>query len=65
MLKESRAAADLPGGADDPLRFGIEGVRQSLAQISDYAHRQGLIPRAYSVDELFADASRVLGDSAR
>jgi 4,5-dihydroxyphthalate decarboxylase len=65
VLKESRAAADLPGGADDPLRFGIEGVRQSLAQISDYAHRQGLIPRAYSVDELFADASRILGDAAR
>ncbi|NOT25536.1 MAG: ABC transporter substrate-binding protein [Acidobacteria bacterium] len=65
VLKESRAAADLPSGADNPLRFGIEGVRQSLAQISDYAHRQGLIPRAYPVDELFADASRILGDAAR
>jgi 4,5-dihydroxyphthalate decarboxylase len=65
VLKESRAAADLPTGADDPLRFGIEAVRQSLAQISEYAHRQGLIPRAYPVDELFADASRILGDDAR
>lgn len=65
VLKESRAAADLPTGADDPLRFGIEGIRQSLNQISTYAHRQGLIPRVPSVDELFADASRILGAAAQ
>jgi 4,5-dihydroxyphthalate decarboxylase len=61
VLKESRAAAALPTGADDPLRFGIEAIRGSLDQIATRAFRQRLIPRRPSVDELFADAARVLG----
>jgi 4,5-dihydroxyphthalate decarboxylase len=61
VLKESRAAAALPNGADDPLRFGIGAIRQSLEQLSDYAVSQKLIPRAFSADELFADAARILG----
>jgi 4,5-dihydroxyphthalate decarboxylase len=65
LLTESRAAAALPGGADDPLRFGIEAVRGSLAEIASQAFRQGLIPRCPSVDELFADAARVLGAAAK
>ena len=65
VLKESRAAATgIPGGADDPLRFGIGAVRQSLDQINTYAAAQKLIPRAFSVDELFADAARILGSEA-
>ena len=64
MLEESRAAADLPTGADDPLRFGIGAIRQSLDQIATYAFNQGLIPRPMSADELFADAARVLGAEA-
>jgi 4,5-dihydroxyphthalate decarboxylase len=62
VLKESRAAATgIPAGADDPLRFGIRAVRQSLEQINAYAMEQKLIPRAFSADELFADAARILG----
>jgi 4,5-dihydroxyphthalate decarboxylase len=61
LLKESRACASLPRGADDPLRFGINAIRQSLEQINAYAVQQKLIPRAFSVDELFADAARILG----
>jgi 4,5-dihydroxyphthalate decarboxylase len=61
VLKESREAAALPTGADDPLRFGIGAIRQSLEQINAYAMRQKLIPRAFSADELFADAARILG----
>jgi 4,5-dihydroxyphthalate decarboxylase len=61
VLKESRAAAALPTGADDPLRFGIEAIRGSLDEIATRAFRQGLIPRCPSVDELFADAARILG----
>jgi 4,5-dihydroxyphthalate decarboxylase len=64
VLKESRAAADLPTGADDPLRFGIGAIRQSLEQLSAYAMAQKLIPRAFSADELFADAVRILGPAA-
>lgn len=61
LLKESRAAAALPTGAEDPLRFGIEAIRGSLDEIAAQAYRQRLIPRRPSVDELFGDAARVLG----
>ena len=63
VLKASRdAAKDIPTGPDDPLRFGISAVRASLEQIVDYALRQKLIPRAFTVDDLFADARRILGE---
>jgi len=65
MLKESRAAATgIPTGAGNPLRFGIANVRDSVAQLSAYAFNQGLIPRIYTPDELFADARRLLGADA-
>jgi 4,5-dihydroxyphthalate decarboxylase len=65
VLKESRAAAtDIPTGTDDPLRFGIAAIRASLEQIIAYAAQQRLIPRRLSVDELFADAARILGKDA-
>lgn len=64
LLKESRAAAALPTGADDPLRFGVNATRRSLEQVILYAHQQGLISRRPTVDELFADAVRILGTAA-
>ncbi len=65
VLKESRAAASLPTGAEDPLRFGIAAIRQSLAQINAYAVEQKLIPRAFSADELFGEAGRILGPAGQ
>jgi 4,5-dihydroxyphthalate decarboxylase len=44
----------------DPLRFGIEANRRSLEIIIDFAVRQGLLPRPFSVDELFSDTMRAL-----
>jgi 4,5-dihydroxyphthalate decarboxylase len=44
----------------DPLRFGIEANRRSLEIIIDFAVRQGLLPRPFSVDELFTDTMRTL-----
>jgi 4,5-dihydroxyphthalate decarboxylase len=64
LLKESRAHADLPTGDEDPLRFGVGAIRQSLEHIVRYAFEQRLIPRAFTVDEVFGDAVRVLGDMA-
>jgi len=64
LLKESRAAAALPTGADDPLRFGVGATRRSLEQIIVYSHQQGLLSRRPSVDEVFADAVRILGSAA-
>ena len=64
MLKESRAAAVLPSGLDDPLRVGVSANRRSLDQMVAYAFQQGLISRRPAADELFADAVRILGSAA-
>jgi len=65
LLKESRAAAaDVPTGPDDPLRFGIAATRRSLERMVKYSLEQGLISRSPAADELFADAVRILGPAA-
>jgi len=64
VLKESRAAAELPTGPDDPLRFGVGATRRSLEQAVAYAFQQGLISRSPTADELFADARQILGTAA-
>ena len=64
MLSESRAAATLPTGVDDPLRFGVSANRGSLELMVTYAFQQGLISRSPTADELFADAVRILGAAA-
>jgi 4,5-dihydroxyphthalate decarboxylase len=57
LLRESRDAG--PAGTDlNALRFGVEANRQSLETIIEYSERQGLIPRRFSVDELFDDVTR-------
>ncbi|HTC63003.1 MAG TPA: hypothetical protein VK709_09175 [Candidatus Saccharimonadales bacterium] len=58
MLKESAAAA--PAKETAVLRFGVEAVRKSLETIIQYAEWQSLIPRRFSVDELFNDVTRSL-----
>jgi 4,5-dihydroxyphthalate decarboxylase len=55
MLRESTALA--PAGAP---RFSADELRRSLELISHYTAQQGLIPRAYQVDELFDDVTRGL-----
>jgi 4,5-dihydroxyphthalate decarboxylase len=63
VLTESRAAATLPSGLDDPLRIGITATRSSLEQMVAYAFQQHLITRRPTADELFADARRILGEA--
>jgi 4,5-dihydroxyphthalate decarboxylase len=41
-------------------RFGVEAARKSLETIIRYSEQQGLIPRRFSVDELFNDVTRSL-----
>jgi 4,5-dihydroxyphthalate decarboxylase len=62
VLRESRRAVPPPadGGVFDPWRFGIEANRESLNTIIDYSFRQKLIPKLFSVDELFDDCTRAL-----
>ena len=62
LLHESKVAAQLPetGTALDPLRYGVEANRQALDVIIDFSFNQGMIPRRFSVDELFDDTTRNL-----
>ncbi len=62
MLRDSRRAVGPPADNSvlDPWRFGVEANRRSLEIIIDYSFRQKLIPRRFSVDELFDDRTRVL-----
>ena len=55
VLRESRRPAPptADGSPFDPWRFGVEQNRRSLEIIIDYSFRQKLIPRMFSVDELF------------
>ena len=59
LLAEARKAAPAKGGPD-PFPFGVEPNRKSLELIIRYSAQQGLIPRQYSVDELFNDQTRGL-----
>jgi 4,5-dihydroxyphthalate decarboxylase len=56
LLQESAALA--PPAAVP--RFNAEEMRRSLELIIRYTAQQGLIPRAFSVDELFDDVTRAL-----
>ncbi|MBV8031185.1 MAG: hypothetical protein JO035_06720 [Betaproteobacteria bacterium] len=49
LLGQSRKAAGNP--SMNP--FGIEANRRNLEVAIDYVHRQGMIPRRFSVEELF------------
>jgi 4,5-dihydroxyphthalate decarboxylase len=61
MLLESKKAAGLPkAGAIDMIPFGFEAVRPALDLMSSYALEMKIIPRRYSVEELFADTMRSL-----
>lgn len=55
MLQASSAAAE--GKAPS---FDDDGLVRSLGLITNYSAQQGLIPRAYAVDELFDDVTRAL-----
>jgi len=55
LLRASTTLA--PAGSP---RFSSEEMRRSLEMIIHYTAQQGLIPRAYAVDELFDDLTRTL-----
>jgi 4,5-dihydroxyphthalate decarboxylase len=55
LLKESAALA--PKASP---QFSVEEMHRSLEMIVQYCAQQGLIPRAFAMDELFDDATRAL-----
>ena len=61
LFRQARQADGASTGALDPYRFGVEANRRSLELIIDYALRQKIIPRRFTVDELFDETTRALG----
>ncbi|CAG9201862.1 4,5-dihydroxyphthalate decarboxylase [Paraburkholderia tropica] len=61
--KESVAAQD--AGKANKLLFGYDALREPLAETIAYCEQQGLLPRKLTVEEIFADSMRILGDAAR
>ena len=51
LSKSKERMKDKPDPDTSP--FGLENNRRNLEVAIDYVHRQGLIPRRYTVDELF------------
>jgi 4,5-dihydroxyphthalate decarboxylase len=61
MLAESkRLAGPPPAGELDTTPFGVEANRRNLEIAIEYVYRQRLIPRRFTVDELFDDVTRGL-----
>ncbi len=60
LLKSKQLATPDKTQKPDLTPFGIEANRRSLDLLIRYSYQQGLIPRAYAVDELFDDATRFL-----
>ena len=60
MLKASKAAAPPPADGIDFHLFGVEALRRPLELMIQYAVEQKIIPRAFTVDELFDDVTRNL-----
>jgi 4,5-dihydroxyphthalate decarboxylase len=61
MLLDSKKAAGLPKpGAIDTIPFGFDAVKPALELMSSYGFEMKLIPRRYSVEELFDGTTRVL-----
>jgi 4,5-dihydroxyphthalate decarboxylase len=59
LLRESKHTMGAKNELD-PLQFGVQNIRRSLELIIGYSVQQRLIPRAFTVDELFNDVTREL-----
>jgi len=59
LLVAAKRAAPAPAGID-PAPFGIAANRPALELIIDYCLQQRMIPRRFSVDELFADVEELV-----
>ncbi|MGB8628100.1 MAG: hypothetical protein WCD69_01755, partial [Xanthobacteraceae bacterium] len=61
MLQAAKTAAGLPKpGAIDTIPFGFAAVKPALELMSSYALEMKIIPRRFSVEELFDDTARAL-----
>lgn len=59
MLYAGKRAAGAPP-VPDPLPFGIAANRPALETIANYVYQQGLVPRLFSVEEMFEETQHLL-----
>jgi len=61
LLREAKRRAPAPAAGElDMTPFGLEANRRNLEVAIDYVYRQRLIPKRFTVDELFDDVTRKL-----
>jgi 4,5-dihydroxyphthalate decarboxylase len=61
LFTESKQAAPLPADGIDFFPFGVEANRKPVETIVRYCVEQKILPRPYSVDEIFGEAMGILG----
>ena len=64
LFVASKAAAPADASQPDLRPIGCKAIAPSLQVVIDLAHHQQLIPSKLTIDELFADARRLLGAEA-
>ncbi len=60
LLLEGKTTSGEPAANPDPIPFGIEQNRPALQLMADYAFQLELVPKRYSVDEMFEPVRRLL-----
>jgi 4,5-dihydroxyphthalate decarboxylase len=61
VLTESKRAAPPAADGIDFFPFGVEAIKKPLETIAQYALEQKVIPRKFTAEEVFAEATRILG----
>ncbi|MGE3248113.1 MAG: phosphate ABC transporter substrate-binding protein [Beijerinckiaceae bacterium] len=64
LFRQAKAQAPADPSQPDLRPVGIEAISPSLQVVVDLAHHQKLIPEKFGLDQLFADARRILGADA-
>lgn len=60
LLLKGKRLAGAPTDGPDPLPFGIEGNAPALELIAEYVHQQGLVPRRFTIDEIFQETRNLV-----
>ena len=63
LFKQANAAAPVAAGAIDMRPIGYDRIAPSLELVIQLAYEQQIIPRRFSVEELFAESRAVLGNA--
>lgn len=60
LLHEGKTSSGVPAAHPDPIPFGIDENRPALQLMADYAYQLRLVPKRYTVDEMFAPVRHLI-----